>query len=61
MYVQRSRASIAVQAAAAAWRLGVPWTEAIKVSEDAVAAAGLSGAPAIRRAGRGKGKGKGKA
>ena len=58
LYVQRSRTSIAVQAAAAAWRLGVPWSEAIQVATNAVAAAGVRGAPAIRRAGRGKGKGK---
>lgn len=50
--------SIALQAAAAAWKLGVPWEEALKVSEDAMSAAGLSGPKRVHRKGQGKGKGR---
>ena len=54
-YVRSARKAIIIDAAARAWAHGVPWEEALNITEKAMAAAG-QGAK-----GKGKGKGIGKA
>lgn len=50
-YVKSARKAIIIDTAAQAWARGVPWEEALRISEQAMSAAGT---------GRGKGKGRGK-
>lgn len=52
-YVRSARKQIIIDTAAAAWAQGVPWEEALEISEKAMEAAGAS------KAGRKKGSGKG--
>eukprot|EP00435_Cladocopium_sp_Y103_P071755 s659_g38.t1 len=63
IYLQNARRRIVHVAAARAWSLGVPWAQALRISEEAVAA-GNASAPVPgafdRRRGPAKGKSKGK-
>ena len=54
-YVRSARKAIIIDAAARAWANGVPWEEALSITEKAMAAAGQG------TKGKGKGKGIGKA
>ena len=61
IYVRNAKQSIVFNTAARAWACGVPWAEALKISQQAMAKAG-SGAPkASKGKAKGKGKGRGKA
>ena len=57
IYVNRSKRSITLTAAATAWSQGVPWAEALSIATRAIANA----SPKARALRKGKGKGKGKA
>lgn len=49
LYVQRARKSIVYGAAARAWSYGVPWAEALKYAEEAVATGSGDPKPIKRR------------
>ena len=53
LYVRSAREAIVLNTAAQAWARGVPWEEALQISQRAMSVAG-------RTAGSGKGKGTGK-
>ena len=53
LYVRSAREAIVLNTAAQVWARGVPWEEALQISQRAMSVAG-------RTAGSGKGKGKGK-
>ena len=57
-YVRNARKAIVYDTAAKAWAQGVPWEEALQLSENAMAA---SGVPPGKGKGSAKGKGNGKA
>ena len=48
IYVRNAKKSIVIETAARAWALGVPWAEALKLSEEAMHKAG-SGMPRHQR------------
>lgn len=59
IYLQKARRKIVFEAAARAWALGVPWSDALKFSQRAVAA-GNAVEPNAFASGKGRGRGKGK-
>lgn len=59
LYLIRAKRKIVYDAAARAWSLGVPWAEALKMSQRAVRA-GNAVEPKPFAKGRGKGKAKGR-
>ena len=58
IYIRRAKASIVVDAAASAWACGVPWAEALRISQAAMDHATEAMPPPIRRRAKGRGKGK---
>ena len=60
LYIHRARRRVVHISAARAWSLGVPWAEALNLSERAVAA-GDAVVPNVFSSKGAKGKGKGKA
>lgn len=55
-YLTKARRAVVLTAAARAWAHGVPWAEALRISQKAVDAAG-SAMPKARAKGKGRGKG----
>ena len=58
IYVNRSRKSIALTAAANAWSEGVPWAEALGIATRVIERASPKARTLPKQKGRGKGKAK---
>lgn len=61
IYVRNAKKSIVIETASRAWALGVPWAEALQLSEEAMQKAGSGMPKASKGKSKGKGKGHGKA
>ena len=59
-YLKGARARLTLQAAASAWAAGVPWAEALDISQNAIARASPKPKPLPKANARPKAKGKAK-